>query len=339
MPILLGMASSHAPNLFQSTFRGWNRAFERWKSIPIPPEYHIETKEEIEERRVPRFMGAFHTLRDQLAEFQPDVLIVVGGDQGEWFDESNKPQVMVYAGERMWGTHNTGASDPEPPLSPPEHYDKFRIELKVDTELAKLLQEGLVKEGIDTALSTKQNPLGRPQTGSPHAFMNPMPHLMPSYDLPIVPVFLVTTERTPAILTGQRCLEIGRAIAKVCEASSKRIAIYGSGGMSHDPGGPRNLWVDEPLDHWFLDQITAGNADALKAMFSFRSENFVSGTGELRTWITVAGAMDYMKRGHHAKVVEYTPARMAQTGVGWVYWPSLAEPAPARRRARVAARV
>ena len=328
MPLQLGMASSHAPLLFQSTFRAWNRAFLRG-GLPQPPEIYLEDEKMIEER-VPRIMDAFHALRDQLAEFKPDALIVVGGDQTEWFDDSNKPQVMVYTGESMWGVHNTGSGDEEPPLSPAEHHDRFRIDLKIDQELARMVHEGLVREGIDAALSTKQNPLGRREVGSPHAFMNPMPHLMPSYDLPIVPIFTATIEKVPGVMTGERCLAVGRAIAKACEASGKRIAIYGSGGMSHDPGGPRSKWVDEPLDYWVLDQLTTGNLEALEAMFSFRSEFFEGGTGELRTWIIVAGAMDYLKHGHKATLVEYMPARKATTGSGWVYWPSLEAPVAAR---------
>ena len=65
-------------------------------------------------------------------------------------------------------------------------------------------------------------------------------------------------------------------------------------------------------------------------MFSFRSENFEGGTGELRTWITVAGAMDYMKHGHKATLVEYIAARKAQTGCGWVYWPEVKDLVAAR---------
>ena len=241
------MASSHAPSLFYYTFDGWEKGFQRLDGHrPKPPETAIETKEEIEEGRVPRFKADFAALKQQLADFNPDVLIIVGGDQGEWFDDSNKPQVMVYAGETMWGVHNTTTQDFDPPLDPTEHYDKFRIDLKIDQELARQLQEGLVREGVDAALSTKQNPLGRnPLRGSPHAFMYPTPHLLPRLDLPVVPVFIITTEKVPGALTGQRCLELGRAIAKVCETSGKRIAIYGSGGMSHDPGGPRSGWVDE----------------------------------------------------------------------------------------------
>ena len=79
------------------------------------------------------------------------------------------------------------------------------------------------------------------------------------------------------------------------------------------------------LDQWFLEQITAGTPEKLEAMFSFHSENFYGGTGELRTWITVAAAMDYMKPGHQAVKVDYVPARKGSTGVGWVYWPPVEE--------------
>ena len=57
-----------------------------------------------------------------------------------------------------------------------------------------------------------------------------------------------------------------------------------------------------------MEQLTNGTMENLKAMFSFRSENFVSGTGELRCWIAVAGAVHRVKQGHRAVKIDYVPA-------------------------------
>ena len=128
--------------------------------------------------------------------------------------------------------------------------------------------------------------------------------------------------------------------ASACASVPKRIAIYGSGGMSHNPGGPRSGWVDEPLDNWFLDKLASGQVDDLKAMFSFPSENFIGGTGELRCWMVAAAAIDQVKHGHKAVRVDYMAARKVTTGSGWVYWPPIKEHAaePVARRQPVAVR-
>ena len=331
MPLQLGMASSHAPSLFFGSYEGWEFIHHMGHDgHPMPPEIALEDREEIE-RRIPRSRANFDVLRQQLAAYNPDALIIVGGDQAEWFDAANMPSLLIYTGEEdLWGTKITDVDldkELEVGFAPPGH-PRYKVDFKADSELSQELLKGLVSEGFDIAISKKMKPqgtmyMGPPHQGMPHAFAFPAPHILPRPDLPIVALFIITTEDTPALLTGQRCLELGRAIAKVCEKSDKRIAIYGSGGMSHDPFLLRQAWVDEPLDNWFMDQLTGGTMDNLKAMFSFHSENFRVGTGELRTWITVAGAVDYMKPGHKAVKVDYFPARKVDTGSGWVDWPPI----------------
>jgi protocatechuate 4,5-dioxygenase beta chain len=154
-----------------------------------------------------------------------------------------------------------------------------------------------------------------------------MPHTHPSLSIPIVPIFVNVDDGPPVIMNGERCVQLGRAIAKVCARSEKRILITGSGGMSHDPRGVRSGWVDELQDQWFLEQLTGGNVPALSSMFSFRSELFRSGGGELRTWIVAAAAMDYMHGGHKAAWVDYIPARKVTTGAGWMYFDPISDEA------------
>ncbi len=328
MPVQFGFCSSHAPSLFQDTLEGWDivtkpRFGMRSPSGPPPPEFALEDEKLIEESYAPRSKKAFAVLKQQMAEFDPDVLIIVGGDQGEWFDASNMPSIMVYSGVDIWGTHNVGAQDDN--VNPTEDYNRFKVDFKIDRELGQKLMDGLVKEGFDVAISTKMEPQGRPARGLPHAFVHPAPWIMNRPDLPVVPVFIMTTEQTPAILTGERCVALGRAIAKICEDSPKRIAIYGSGGLSHPS---RRGWVDEPMDNWFLDRLSSGDVESLKSMFSYRSVNTLAGNGEDRTWIVTAAAMDFTKTGHKGVTVDYFPARKGITGVGWLYYPPVEEPEP-----------
>ena len=52
----------------------------RWPLRPPPLEAALETREEVEQRRAPRSKRNFETLRQQLSEYNPDTLIMVGGD-------------------------------------------------------------------------------------------------------------------------------------------------------------------------------------------------------------------------------------------------------------------
>jgi len=331
MPIMMAASSSHAPSLFFSTYRGWEAMHHRLNDDhPQPPETELENEELIAER-VPRIQANFKRLKDEITAFKPDVIVTVLGDQREWFDGSNIPNLLVYTGPDVWTVHNTGQLDRDPAPDPTS--DEFKYNVKIDRELGQHILNSLVEEGFDAAFSTEMNPQSNPGRGVPHGVGNIVPHSHPSADIPIVPIFVNVDDGPPVIMTGERCVELGRAIARACESSDKRILITGSGGMSHDPRGLRSGWVDEPQDIWFLERQKAGDVPALKSMFSFRSELFRGGGGELRTWIVAAAAIDYMKPGHKAAWYDYIPARKVTTGCGWVYYPPLtAEDLEARTR-------
>jgi protocatechuate 4,5-dioxygenase beta chain len=337
MPIQMAAASSHAPSLFMSTYEGWERIHHRLNDgHPQPPETDLENEEEIA-RRVPRIKQNFATMKEAFVGFKPDVVITVLGDQREWFDGSNIPNLLVYTGPDTYTVHNTGLADEDP--QPDPYGEQFRYPVKVDRDLANALLNGLLEQGFDAAYTTDMQPQSQPKRGVPHGVGNVMIHTHPDIDIPIVPVFVNVDDGPPVIMNGQRCIELGRAIAKICLRSDKRILITGSGGMSHDPRGIRSGWVDEPQDQWFLRMLHEGNVEALKAMFSFRSELFRGGGGELRTWIVAAAAMDYMKPGHKAAWSDYIPARKVTTGSGWVYYPPISDAEAKARQSELLAAV
>src|SRR5262249_44495238 len=142
----------------------------RYKVLgPPPPALALEQFPGNAERNLaPRSKRNFAVLREKLAEYNPDVLIIVGGDQNERFDASNMASILVHAGEAGWGLHTGGAGDAG--VAPAEDYDRFRVELKTDQEPSQGLLNGLVKEGFDVAISKKMQPLSRPKRGLPRPF-------------------------------------------------------------------------------------------------------------------------------------------------------------------------
>jgi protocatechuate 4,5-dioxygenase beta chain len=225
---------------------------------------------------------------------------------------------MIYTGEYAWGHNNTAFLGQKPS-------EEDIVRLKVDVDTAKTMLRKLVAEGFDVSFSAEQKPLGQPEKGLPHAFIRPAPWLMPELQIPVVLIYENTYD--PPSLSAERCYELGKTLARLFKGDPRRIAIYGSGGLSHDPGGPRSGWVDEPLDRWFLDKIAAGDGRSTTSLYKFDSMTMRGGTGEIRAWITVAGAMDEMGQPA-AKVVDYIPSNYAVTGLGWAYWP---KPAVATR--------
>ena len=312
----LGLASSHAPAMFEPQ-EMWPRIYSRrpdYTNTSQPHTAKLETPDVIQ-GYIDRIQAAFGVLRAQIEAYQPDALIVVGDDQGDMFDASLNPTFCLYTGETLWGLDGTGYR----PLA-----DRKRIDFPCHAELAQVLLKGLIKRGFDIAASAEFTPRGHPDHGVSHMVAHPVPTLVPQLDIPIIPLFM--NEYFPPLPTAQRCYDLGLALAQVLAERRERVAIYASGGLSHDPGGPRAGWVDEPLDRWFLERLERNEGDALKHLFMFDSDTLRGGTGEIRAWITVAGAMQ-----RPATIIEYIRAHHAKTGLGFAYWPAEHAPAAAHK--------
>jgi len=67
-----------------------------------------------------------------------------------------------------------------------------------------------------------------------------------------------------------------------------------------------------------LERLERNEGEALKQLFTFDSDTLRGGTGEIRAWITVAGAMR-----RPAKVLDYIRAHHAKVGLAFAYWPAL----------------
>jgi hypothetical protein len=140
--------------------------------------------------------------------------------------------------------------------------------------------------------------------------------------IPLVPVTLNCT--VPPIPSSERAYRLGevlRDVVMVHWPANLRVAVVGTGGLSHEPGGPRYLEVDEAFDRWFLDLLAEGDHRRIVRECTVeRMEAAGSGgTAELLAWIAVlpftAGPAD---------VIGYAPTLAWRTGTGMVAWPRLA---------------
>jgi protocatechuate 4,5-dioxygenase beta chain len=254
-----------------------------------------------------RINHGFQALQRQLEAYRPDALIVVGDDQREMFDKSINPIFYIYTGEHAWGLDGT-------PYRPKA--ERSKVDFRCHAELAQFIHKGLVKEGFDVAAGSTLKPIGRPDDGISHMVANPVPRLAPKLDIPIIPIFI--NEYFPPLPAADRCYRLGVTLTDLLAERPERLAIYASGGLSHDPFGPRAGWIDEPLDRWFLERIERNDGEALKTLFTFDSDTMRGGTGEIRAWITVAGAMR-----RPARIIDYIPAHHAKTGLAFAYWPAI----------------
>ena len=276
------------------------------RDVPQPPEVAKETPEVLQDY-VRRVKKGFSVLADELARARPDVVVIVGDDQTEVFSNAFVPALAVFIGEAVTGTTSITFIG--------EKREDNHITLACHPELAHALVEGLIERGFDPAYMEELKPMGRPTGGLGHAFTRIGKVMgLQERGLPVIPVFVNAYE--PPLPSAARCYALGSALREIFDARPERVAIYGSGGLSHCPLGPRAGWVDEPLDRWVLDRIARGEGAQLQNLFTFNSDTLRSGTGEIRSWIVAAGAFD----GAKATVVDYIPARHAVTGLGFAYW-------------------
>jgi len=149
----------------------------------------------------------------------------------------------------------------------------------------------------------------------------PTHYLNPDARFRLVPVTMNCT--VPPIPTPERAYQVGGVLRDVLRAypGRERIAVVATGGLSHEPGGPRYFWVDEEFDRWFLDLLKRGDHLALLRECTLeRMEAAGSGgTAELLAWVVVlaftAGPAD---------VLAYMPAIAWRSGTGMVVWNEMA---------------
>ncbi|WP_255283296.1 hypothetical protein [Actinomadura madurae] len=70
----------------------------------------------------------------------------------------------------------------------------------------------------------------------------------------------------PPIPDERRSYAFGARLGHALRASTPegaRIGVFGTGGLSHEPGGPRYLEIDEKFDRWFLDLLAQGDHERI----------------------------------------------------------------------------
>ena len=146
----------------------------------------------------------------------------------------------------------------------------------------------------------------------------PLHYLTPAHDIPLVPIHMNCV--LPPMPPVQRCFEFGQVLAEVVQAWPQhlRVAIMATGGLSHDPGGPKYFGVDEAFDRWFLGLL--GEGDPQQVLRECTLDKMMAagdgGTTELLAWIVALGAVGRRK----ADTAFYVPSVPLRCGTGGVTW-------------------
>jgi aromatic ring-opening dioxygenase catalytic subunit (LigB family) len=245
---------------------------------------------------------ALDVMRDRLRAARPDVILLLSNDHLLNWPINNTPEYTVGIGAEHVG--------------PADWYDEWLALEKYRISGHPGLARYLVNEGARRRLAFAYLRDMQFDDG----VSVPMHYLNPEGDIALVPVTMNCT--VPPIPTPERAYEVGTALREMVHAypGAERVAVLATGGLSHEPGGPRYFWVDEEFDRWFLDLLRKGDHAALLRECTLeRMEAAGSGgTAELLAWMVALAFTT-----GPAEVLAYMPAIAWRSGTGMVVWPDV----------------
>jgi 2,3-dihydroxyphenylpropionate 1,2-dioxygenase len=258
--------------------------------------------------RARRFRDALARARDALAAAHPDTVIIAGSNhfRGFWLDLI--PAFTVGVGECVASGESGTPKGTQ----------------RVDVPLARHLVAALVDHGFDPAFSARL----QIDHGQSHAIQ----YLLDSLDVAIVPV--VVNVFAPPLPSPARCEALGAALRRAVRAfdDDRRVAVIGSGGLSHrlpwpdwrDPHGADeeflvSAWLDgrgngdrydarrreiiraatavinPDFDEEFLSLLESGRA-AQACSYTTEDLERIAGNGsqEIRSWLIMAAALGHV---------------------------------------------
>jgi 2'-aminobiphenyl-2,3-diol 1,2-dioxygenase large subunit len=149
-----------------------------------------------------------------------------------------------------------------------------------------------------------------------HGIALPLRFADPARRIPVVPV-LINVNMTP-LPQPARCYRLGQMLKDAIESfggPTTRVAVLGTGGLSHWLCVPRMGEVAVEFDRMVLREITEGRAERL-AQMSAEEVVAKSGNGgiEIVTWLMAAATVP----GRTGLTVYYEPMPEWLTGMGGV---------------------
>lgn len=217
------------------------------------------------------FYAALDRMRQALEDARPDVLVVIAAEHFANFFMNNMPAICVGMAEHYEG-----------PIEDEAWIRIKRRRIPGAPALSRALIQKIMSES-DVAYAEEWK--------FDHGIMVPLHFLTPRYDLPVIPVNINC--QGPPLIPPKRAYEFGRALRKACQARPERIAVIGTGGISHWPATPDTGRINERWDRDFLDKFLANRREELIA---YRDDDTWREAGqggfEIRTFIAVAGATE-----------------------------------------------
>lgn len=229
-----------------------------------------------------RFSAAYARMAAALRAARPDALVVIAAEHFANFFMNNMPSFAVGMADSYTG-----------PIEEPDWLRIPRTTAPGDRALSRKLIDRMMQD-VDLSYAEEWQ--------FDHGIMVPLHHLTPGYDLPIIPININC--QAPPMAPLHRVYALGEAIRKAADQLPERIAVVGTGGISHWPCTPDSGTINTA---WDLDFLERWKRNDPAALFDYTDDDtyLQGGQGgyEIRTFIAAAGAA----RGSQGEVWCYEP--------------------------------
>ena len=247
-----------------------------------------------DKKQAARVMDAFSRVRARMKELQVDTAIVIGDDHYTIFGPHCLPSMLIGIGDldgphENWLGHKRAPIANNPALA--EHILEYGYDHGFDWAVAKTLT-------ID------------------HSTFVPYLKIIKELDnVRMIPVYIAAG--VAPLIKPKRCVQLGEMIRDAVAAyeGDERVAIIGTGGLSHWVGAADMGRVNEEFDHQMIDMIKRRDLDALLALTDeYVLETAGNGALEYRNWLVAIGAV----KEYECEVLCYEPISPWVTGTALV---------------------
>jgi 2,3-dihydroxyphenylpropionate 1,2-dioxygenase len=215
------------------------------------------------------FYANLDAQRQQIEDAGTEALIVIAAEHFGNFFMNNMPAYCMGIGETYEG-----------PIEDPDWIKIKKTKIPGTPDLGRRLVREVMKT-VDTAFAEEWK--------FDHGIMVPLNFLTPRYDLPVIPVNINC--QGPPLTPLHRVWAFGEALRRACDSVPEKIAVVGTGGISHWPATPDSGKINEEWDRDFLDRLMRNDRDAL---LDYTDEATYRDAGqggfEIRTFIAIAAA-------------------------------------------------
>ena len=232
--------------------------------------------------------AAYGQLREALEAARPDALVVIAAEHFANFFMNTMPAYAL----GMSGSYRGPIEDPEWLKIPAR-------DVKGDPDLSRRMIAHIL-ETVDVAYCEEWQ--------FDHGIMVPLHFLDPDNQFTVIPANINC--QGPPLTPLHRAWAFGEAVRRAADRVPERIALIGTGGISHWPATPDSGRINEPWDRSFLEHWSANDRQALLSYTDIDTyHDGGQGGFEIRTFIAAAAAAG--GKGH---VLHYQPIPIFAVG-------------------------